>query len=442
MASCSIGDGVEAPRAAASAARGSRCRRGRPATAALSCWREVVDELARVGRGPARPRAAARTSSAAGHRPRPRPRCGPGRARRRRRAASCSGGGPLQVEVGVVLPRVADAAEHLDAVLGAPERRPRWPARPRRPGPRPSPASSPSSNARAASHTAARAASRATSMSAQRCFTAWNCPIGRPNCTRTWAYSAAVVDAPVGDADRHGARPAPRRGGPGPGRLTRSVPMRRGRQSSQRLGRDHHVVEPAPRPARLVASKLGSSRTLDVGTIDHAPRRRRPDGQQEPVGQRAAPHGGGGAATPAVARRVAGTGRVPRRGEATDRRSPADERTGQRRVDSPPVDRGGGDHRRQDRARARRRGRAPRARRPAPPGRSPGRRAPRTRRDRASRARPSSSQNGGSSSAFASSMARAVRRRSRAVDPSLDRRRQLDVIVVQPDPHQCPLPLR
>ena len=49
------------------------------------------------------------------------------------------------------------------------------------------PGSSLSSNAPAASHTAARAASRATSMLAQRCFTAWNCPMGRPNCTRTWA---------------------------------------------------------------------------------------------------------------------------------------------------------------------------------------------------------------------------------------------------------------
>ncbi len=49
------------------------------------------------------------------------------------------------------------------------------------------PGSSMSSNIRVASHTVARAASRATSMLAHRCFTAWNCPIGRPNCTRTWA---------------------------------------------------------------------------------------------------------------------------------------------------------------------------------------------------------------------------------------------------------------
>ena len=50
------------------------------------------------------------------------------------------GGRPLQVEVGVVLPREADAAEHLDAVLGRAvgrvgarwRPRPRWPASPAR----------------------------------------------------------------------------------------------------------------------------------------------------------------------------------------------------------------------------------------------------------------------------------------------------------------------
>ena len=46
--------------------------------------------------------------------------------------------------------------------------------------------------ARAASQAAARAPSAATSMSAQRCFTAWNCPMGRPNCSRTLAWDAAV----------------------------------------------------------------------------------------------------------------------------------------------------------------------------------------------------------------------------------------------------------
>ena len=37
--------------------------------------------------------------------------------------------------------------------------------------------------------------STSTSMSAQRCFTAWNDPIGRPNCTRSFAYSTAISSA-------------------------------------------------------------------------------------------------------------------------------------------------------------------------------------------------------------------------------------------------------
>ncbi len=40
---------------------------------------------------------------------------------------------------------------------------------------------------RAASQTAAAACSARVSMRAHRCFTAWNCPIGRPN----WCLSLA-----------------------------------------------------------------------------------------------------------------------------------------------------------------------------------------------------------------------------------------------------------
>src|SRR5579875_2100767 len=46
--------------------------------------------------------------------------------------------------------------------------------------------------ARAASHTAARASSVAASIRAQRCLTAWNCPIGRPNWCLSFAYSGVV----------------------------------------------------------------------------------------------------------------------------------------------------------------------------------------------------------------------------------------------------------
>ena len=50
----------------------------------------------------------------------------------------------------------------------------------------------PAALARAASHTAAVASSVATAMLAQWCLTAWKVAIGRPNWTRTLAYSAAM----------------------------------------------------------------------------------------------------------------------------------------------------------------------------------------------------------------------------------------------------------
>ena len=46
---------------------------------------------------------------------------------------------------------------------------------------------------RAASHVAAVASCVATNMSAAWCFTAWNMPMTRPNCSRTLAYSLAMV---------------------------------------------------------------------------------------------------------------------------------------------------------------------------------------------------------------------------------------------------------
>ena len=49
--------------------------------------------------------------------------------------------------------------------------------------------------ARAASQAAAAASSATVSIRAQRCLTAWNWPIGRPNCCRTRAYPAAVCTA-------------------------------------------------------------------------------------------------------------------------------------------------------------------------------------------------------------------------------------------------------
>ena len=53
----------------------------------------------------------------------------------------------------------------------------------------------PARTARAASQAAAVACSAAVSIQAQRCLTAWNWPMGRPNWWRIFAYSAAVATA-------------------------------------------------------------------------------------------------------------------------------------------------------------------------------------------------------------------------------------------------------
>ena len=62
---------------------------------------------------------------------------------------------------------------------------------------------------RAASQTAARASSMVASMSAHRCLTAWNWPIGRPNWTRSRAWADAVAThqspIPTASADRASA---------------------------------------------------------------------------------------------------------------------------------------------------------------------------------------------------------------------------------------------
>ena len=94
-----------------------------------------------------------------------------------------------------MLPGEADAAVHLDAVLGAVLRRDRG----QRGGDGRGElegavflASRASSMARAASHTAAVARSVSAIISAHLCLMAWNWPIGRPNCSRIFAYSEAV----------------------------------------------------------------------------------------------------------------------------------------------------------------------------------------------------------------------------------------------------------
>ena len=78
--------------------------------------------------------------------------------------------------------------------------------------------------ARPASHPAAVASSVATSMLAQWCLTAWNMAIGRPNCSRTFAYSAAC------SVHSRRCRSPPPRGSCGPGRsAARARPAAPGR---------------------------------------------------------------------------------------------------------------------------------------------------------------------------------------------------------------------
>ena len=101
------------------------------------------------------------------------------------------------VDVGVVLPGEADAAVHLDAVLGAVLRGGGRQRRGDRGGELESACppwrfSRCSSMARAASHTAAVARSVSAIISAHLCLMAWNWPIGRPNCSRILAYADAV----------------------------------------------------------------------------------------------------------------------------------------------------------------------------------------------------------------------------------------------------------
>ena len=165
----------------------------------------------------------------------PEPASGRGRGRRIRRAESSTivgellelidraAGVVLEAEqalveqVDVVLPGEADAAEHLDRA-GA---RPRRASRPRTPGPwsrrggaRPGRRHrTPSTR----STRDARASSTARSMSAHRCCTAWNVPIGTSNCRRSLAYSTASSSAPRRRADavddhrrRRAGRPSPR----------------------------------------------------------------------------------------------------------------------------------------------------------------------------------------------------------------------------------------
>ena len=168
--------------------------------------------------------------------------------------------------MGVVLPGEADAAVHLDVELGAEvggrdgQRGRRGRARPRTGGRRPRPA-------RAASHTEAVASSVATIMLAQWCLTAWNVAMGRPNCSRTLAYSLACIGALERDAGGLGGQDRP-------GQVEHGLTG-----AGQDLGRGAVEGDAAPPAGRV-----------EVG---RAPRRwhRRPRGRRRPR-RRRPPRGG------------------------------------------------------------------------------------------------------------------------------------------------------
>ena len=104
----------------------------------------------------------------------------------------------------------------------------------------------PPPTARAASQASASSARPRTSMSASRCLTAWNCPMGRPNCRRTLAYSEAV--------SRH-QRAAPASFGGGTGRRRARAPGPRSSDSELPIGPGR---PPRRRPARAPTRRVGS----------------------------------------------------------------------------------------------------------------------------------------------------------------------------------------
>ncbi len=118
-------------------------------------------------------------------------------------------------------------------------------------------------------------------MSAQRCLTPWNCPIGRPNCTRSLGVLGGGLDAPLGDADELGGRE--RRGQREHGR--RLYPVELSIRADDRAVAD----DLRDAPGRVDARQL-RARHPRAGEVDGEPRRRRPGARRrhQHVGERAA----------------------------------------------------------------------------------------------------------------------------------------------------------
>ena len=129
---------------------------------------------------------------------------------------------------------------------------------------------------RAASHVAAVASWVATNMSAAWCLTAWNIPMTRPNCSRTLAYSLAMVTHVVRTARRLG-------GGEEATEHDRGVATRRRGRGRRPVARSRVTV-----PTRRVASVFAGHRDGDlVAGGDHEVVAA---GEEEQVGEPGAEH--------------------------------------------------------------------------------------------------------------------------------------------------------
>src|SRR5437667_209953 len=131
-------------------------------------------------------------------------------------------------------------------------------------------ASSPSASATAAKVVSERAASARTAMSAQRCFTAWKAPIGRPNCCRTFAYSteSSSVRSATPTASAAASRVASVR------RQDRPEPGARGERAAELDEEEHLLRSAVARPARGLGqaeaepaepARLAPERLVDAG---------------------------------------------------------------------------------------------------------------------------------------------------------------------------------
>ena len=199
-------------------------------------------------------------------------------------------------------------------------------------------------------------------MLAQRCFTAWNWPIGRPNCMRVRACSAAV-------STHHCATPRPSAEASTPASASTSAAIDSCRDRRHRdSGRDD-----LGHPSRRVEAR--SLPDLERRPVEHAPRAGAGDvdRHQHDVGHRRAPRLGGGARHDQLVALLAARHRAVEREPGHARRSRA-RGTSSASV-APAVERGGDDRGRQQRSRQAAPRRSARARPRARPRRSPGRRA-------------------------------------------------------------------